>query len=101
MTLGAVKIDQVVSFTYLGSIISKDGGNIQEVQNRTLMVRDVSSKLKNVWRNRKISLRTKIRILVMTVVKYGPEARRSKNGWRLARCFPKKMPADYLGYLTN
>ena len=35
------------------------------------------SRLKKVWKNRKISLQTKIRILeatVMTVVKYGSEA---------------------------
>ena len=31
MTLGNEKIDQVGSFTYLGSIISKDGGSSEDV----------------------------------------------------------------------
>ena len=31
---GNQKIDQVGSFTYLGSIISKDGGSSEDVENR-------------------------------------------------------------------
>ena len=32
VTLGNEKIDQVDSFTYLGSIISKDGGSSEDVK---------------------------------------------------------------------
>ena len=32
--LGNEKIDQVSSFTYLGSIISKDGGSREDVESR-------------------------------------------------------------------
>ena len=32
VTLGNEKIDQVGSFTYLGSIISKDGGSSEDVK---------------------------------------------------------------------
>ena len=34
VTLGNEKIDQVGSFTYLGSIISKDGGSSEDVKSR-------------------------------------------------------------------
>ena len=34
MTLGNEKTDQVGSFTYLGSIISKDGGRSEDVKSR-------------------------------------------------------------------
>jgi hypothetical protein len=34
VTLGNEKIDQVDSFTYLGSSIIKDGGNSEDVKNR-------------------------------------------------------------------
>ena len=34
LTFGNEKIDQVGSFTYLGSIISKDGGNSEDVKSR-------------------------------------------------------------------
>ena len=75
--MGNEKIDQVGSFTYLGSIISKNGGSSEDVKSRIAKTQGVFSQLKNVWKNRKISLQTKIRILeatVMTVVKYGFEA---------------------------
>ena len=67
----------VGSFSYLGSIISKDGGSSEDVKSRIAKAQGVFSQLKKVWKNRKISLQTKIRILeatVMTVVKYGSEA---------------------------
>ena len=76
-TLGNEKIDQVGSFTYLDSIISKDGGSIRDVKSRIAKAQGVFSQLKKVWKNRKIFLPTKIKILeatVMTVVKYGSEA---------------------------
>ena len=34
VSLADEKIDQVGSFTYLGSIISKDGGSIEDVKSR-------------------------------------------------------------------
>ena len=75
--MGNEKIDQIDSFTYLGSIISKDGGCSEDAKSRIAKADGVFSLLKKVWRNRKSSLRTKIRILeatVMTVVNYGSEA---------------------------
>jgi hypothetical protein len=71
MTQDNEKIDQVGSFTYLRSIISKDGESSEDVKNRKAKAQGVFSQLKKVWKNRKISLQTKIRILeatVMTVV---------------------------------
>ena len=77
VTLGNEKIYQVGSFTYLGSIISKVGESSDDIKSRIAKAQGVFSQLKKVWKNRKISLQTKIRILeatVMTVVKYGSEA---------------------------
>ena len=64
-------------FTYLGSNICKDGGSSEDVKSRIAKAQGVFSQLRKVWKNRKISLQTKIRILeviMMTVVKYGSEA---------------------------
>jgi len=75
--VGNEKIDQVDSFTGLGSIFSKDGWSSEDVKSRIAKAQGVCLELKEVWKNRKISLQTKIRILgatVMTVVKYGSEA---------------------------
>ena len=68
VTLGNEKIEQVGSFSYLGSIISKDGGSSEDVKNRIARAQGVFSQLKKVWKNRKISLQTKIRILEATVM---------------------------------
>jgi hypothetical protein len=46
VTLGNEKIDQVDSFTYLDSIISKDGGNSEDVKSRTAKAQGVFSQLK-------------------------------------------------------
>ena len=75
VTLGNEKIYQVGSFTYLNSITSKDGRSREDVKSR--IAKGSFSQFKKVWKNRKISLQTKIRILkatLMTVVKYGSEA---------------------------
>ena len=75
VTLGNEKINQVGSFTYLGSIIN--GGSSEDFKSRIAKARGIFSQLKKVWKNRKISLQTKIIIFearVMTVVKYGSEA---------------------------
>jgi len=96
--LGNEKTDQVGSFTYLGSIISKDGGRSEDVKSRIVKTQGVFSQLKKVW---KISLQTKTRILkatVMTEVKYGSEACHPKSGCKLTRCFPEKLPTDCSGY---
>ena len=39
VTLSNEKIDQVGSFTYLGSVISKDGGSSKDVRSRIVKVR--------------------------------------------------------------
>jgi hypothetical protein len=61
VTLGNKKIDQVGSFTSLGSIISKDGEDNEDVKSRIAKAQGVFSQLKKVWKNRKISLQTKIK----------------------------------------
>jgi hypothetical protein len=58
--LGNEKIDLLDSFTYLGSIISKDGESSQDVKNRIAKAKGVFSQLKKVWKNRKISLQTRL-----------------------------------------
>ena len=47
-TLGIEKVDQVDSFTYLGSIISEDGVCLDDVKSRTTKTQGAFSKLKKV-----------------------------------------------------
>ena len=76
VTLGNEKINQMDSFTYLVSIISKDGGCLENVLSRLAMAQGVFSQLKKVGKNREISQQNKIRILeatVITKIKYSYE----------------------------
>ena len=50
VTLDNEKIDQVGSFTYLGSIISKDGGSSEDVKSRRAKAQGVFSQLKKLGR---------------------------------------------------
>ena len=74
----------------------------EDVKSRIAKAQGVFSQLKKVWKNRKISLQTKIRILeatVMTVVKYGSEAWvLQKADEDLLDVFPEKLPTDCSGY---
>jgi len=56
----------------------KDDGGSEDVKSRIAKPEGVFSQLKNVWKDRKKSLQTIVRILeatVMKVVKYGSEER--------------------------
>ena len=48
LTFGNEKIDQVGSLTYFVNIISKDGGNSEDVKSRTAKAQGVFSQLKKV-----------------------------------------------------
>ena len=55
-------IENVASFTYLGSVIAVDGGTERDVQARIGKVRTAFLLLRPVRRSKEISLRTKLRI---------------------------------------
>jgi hypothetical protein len=52
------EIEQVDSFTYLGSIISKDGGADEDIRSRIRKANGAFLQLYPVWRNHNISKRT-------------------------------------------
>ena len=49
VTFGNKKIDQVGSFSYIGSIISKDGGNSEDDKSRIDKAQGVFLQLNKVW----------------------------------------------------
>uniref|UniRef100_A0A672MDG9 Reverse transcriptase domain-containing protein n=1 Tax=Sinocyclocheilus grahami TaxID=75366 RepID=A0A672MDG9_SINGR len=69
-------LETVSHFKYLGSIISEEGSKT-EILARTAQTPAVMSKLKPVWRDKDISLKTKIRLLralVLSVFLYACES---------------------------
>ena len=69
-------IEDVESFTYLGSIINKTGDTEEDIKSRIRKARHVFVTLNPVWNNRNILLKTKLTIFnsnVKSVLLYGSE----------------------------
>jgi len=77
------EIDEVESFTYLGSIIDKHGGTDADVKGRISKARGAFIQLKNTWSsNKMLSLHIKIRLFnsnVKSVLLYGAETWMTTN----------------------
>ena len=76
ITLSSGEIEEVTSFTYLGSIVDTTGGTEQDIKTRIGKARTAFNLLKKVWRSRAIATATKIRIFntnVKSVLLYGAE----------------------------
>ncbi|XP_055588419.1 uncharacterized protein LOC129740683 [Uranotaenia lowii] len=70
------QVEKVECFQYLGSQITPDGGTRKDIETRIRKARFAFASLRNIWRSRQISLRTKIRIFnsnVKSVLLYGCE----------------------------
>ena len=80
-TLRVESIENVDSFTYLGSIFGKDGGAVRDVSQRIRKAKGAFVQLYPVWKNSRISVRAKLRIFhsnVKSVLLFGSETREKK-----------------------
>ncbi|KAK3770067.1 hypothetical protein RRG08_043223 [Elysia crispata] len=71
-----VALEEVESFTYLGSIVDKKGGTDADVRVRIGKARAAFKQLKNVWKASKLTKNTKLRLFnttVKPVLLYGSE----------------------------
>nr|XP_034311369.1 uncharacterized protein LOC117684225 [Crassostrea gigas] len=81
-------LEDVDTFTYLGSIITTSGGTDVYITSRINKARHVFAILKPVWTSSFITTRTKLRIFnsnVKSVLLYGSE------GWKLRKDLTKKL----------
>ena len=88
VTVGRENIEEVQSFNYLGSTVNADGNIMEEVNIRIGKAAGAFKKLRNIWKSRKISRRTKIRLYVSnvrSVLLYGAET------WRTTRQIESKV----------
>ena len=80
ITIQSDSLEEVDSFTYLGSIVDKQGGTDADVKIRISKARTAYHQLKNIWASRDLSNNTKLRIFntnVKSVLLYGAETWRS------------------------
>jgi hypothetical protein len=98
INVGDKSLECIDSFTYLGSVISKNGGAREDIRSRLAKARGVFSKLKTVWKSSSYSLRTKLHLyssLVKTVLLYGSEC------WRVTEADFHKLEVFHNGCLRR
>ena len=109
ITVGGQQLEQVTQFKYLGSIISEKGSK-PEVLARTAQTANALARLKPIWVDKNISLKTKIKLLralVISIFLYACES------WTLTaelqkritavemRCFRRLLGISYKDHITN
>ena len=75
-------LEHIEEFTYLGSVISTDNSAQKDIKARLNKARCAFSRLKNIWKSKQYSLKTKVRIYnsnVKSVLLYGSEC------WRIVK----------------
>ena len=83
-------LEDVSSFTYLGSTINKEGGVEEDVKKRIQKARHAFVGLDKIWKNKNIMERTKIKIFnsnVKSILLYGSET------WRMNKQTSRKIQA--------
>lgn len=86
--LNSIEISDVDNFTYLGSVISKDGGADEDVTNRINRARSAYVTLSRVWNSSQLSKRHKVNIFnssVKSVLLYGCET------WKVTESISTKL----------
>ena len=81
-------IEDVTSFTYLGSVINITGGTDEDVMARIRKARSAFNTLASIWRSKEITTTTKLRIFnsnVKSVLLYGSET------WRMTEKTVSKL----------
>ncbi|VDO63455.1 unnamed protein product [Schistosoma margrebowiei] len=88
ITLDGETLEDVESFTYLGSIIDEQGGSDADVKATIGKARTAFLQLKNIWNSKQLSTNIRVRIFntnVKAVLLYGTET------WRTTTTTVKKV----------
>ena len=100
---GGEPIEDMDSFTYLGSIVSKTGGKDKDVKAKIQKACNTFLMIKNIWKSGNIRLQTKLRLFnsnvhVTSVLPYGLETwKTNKYTIIKVQTFVNKCPRWILG----
>jgi len=93
VNVGSEVIEPVERFTYLGSDVVSSGYSSPEILRRIGMANATMGQLDSIWRQRKLSLTTKLRLyssLVLSILLYGSET------WTLLKEDSRKIQAFHM-----
>ena len=103
--LGHEELQTTDNFTYMGSIVCKDGGADVDIKNRMNKARSAFFRLKPVWRSTIYSRRKKLRLYqsyVLSTLLYGSECwHMTKLDLRHFSTFHTKIKQKLLTYLFS
>ncbi|VDP21957.1 unnamed protein product [Schistosoma margrebowiei] len=88
ITIDGEDLEDLKTFTYLGSVIDEKGGSDADVKARIGKARAAYLQLRNIWNSKQLSTNTKVRIFntnVKTVLLYGAET------WRTTKTIIQKV----------
>ncbi|VDP02214.1 unnamed protein product [Schistosoma margrebowiei] len=88
ITIDGEDLEDVKTFTYLGSIIDEQSGSDADGKTRIGKAREAYLQLRNIWNSKQLSTNTKVRIFntnVKTVLLYGAET------WRTTKAIIQKI----------
>ncbi|VDP44917.1 unnamed protein product [Schistosoma margrebowiei] len=88
ITIDRENLEDVKTFTYLGSIIDEHGESDADVNARIGKATAAYLQLRNIWNSKQLSTNTKVRIFntnVKTVLLYGPQT------WRTTKAIIQKI----------
>ncbi|KAL8564069.1 hypothetical protein ACOMHN_034546 [Nucella lapillus] len=110
INMNGQKFEEVDSFKYLGSIITKDGSSTKEIRTRLSLASSALTKLDTIWKSNTISLPVKIRLyksLVISILLYGckswtlnAETERRLQAFE-HKCYRKLLRIHYSEHKTN
>ncbi|VDO50251.1 unnamed protein product [Schistosoma margrebowiei] len=98
ITIDGEDLEDVKTFTYLGSIIDAHGGSDADVKARIGKARAAYLQLRNIWNSKQLSTNTKVRIFntnVKTVLLYGAET------WRTTKAIIQKIQVFIISCLRK
>ena len=110
IALGNESLQEVDTFTYLGSIINREGGTEEDIKIRIQKARGAFVTLRNIWRSGQIKEKTKIRIFnsnVKSVLLYGSETWRTTKATNMKlqvfvnRCLRTILRVQWSDKITN
>ena len=96
VTINGEPLEFVQNFTYLGSLISKDGGGQKDIKAGLGKTCCAFAKVQNIWKSNQYTTKTKIRLYnsnVKSILLYGSEC------WRVVKGDMAKIDAFHNGWM--
>ena len=90
--LNGTPLDCTSSFTYLGSIVTSEGGADKDIRARIGKARTAFLKLRHIWKTSNISKNTKIRLYNSCAAIWGGMLENDRKRHQQALQFSQRLP---------